>query len=74
LGDDLAAELRELFVAAGVVVGELVVIQAEEVEEGAVDVADVVDAIDRFVSDVIGGADGVAGFGAAAGEPHGHGI
>ena len=70
----MASELGELFVPAGVVVGELVVIEAEEVKEGAVDVADVVDAVDCFVADVIGSADGVACFGAAAREPHRHGI
>lgn len=70
--DHPAAELGELFVSPGVVVGEAVVIEAEEVEDGAVDVADVVDAIDGFGSDLVGGSDGVAGFRAATCEPHRH--
>jgi hypothetical protein len=68
--DHFSSELGELFVAAGVVVGELVVIKAEEVEDGAVDVTDVVDAVDGFGADVVGGSDGVAGFGSASSEPH----
>ena len=66
-GDDLAAELGELFEAAGVIVGEAVVVETEEVEEGNVDVADVVDAVDGFGADLVGGADGVSGFHAATG-------
>lgn len=59
---------------AGVVVGELVVIEAEEVKDGAVDVTDVVNAVDGFGADVVGGADGVSSFGSASGEPHRHGV
>jgi len=55
-----------------VVVGELVIIEAEEVKNGAVDVADVVDTVDGFGADVVGRTDGVPGFGAASSEPHRH--
>ena len=59
---------------AAVVVGKLVVIEAEEVKDGAVDVTDVVNAVDGFGADVVGGADGVSGFGPAARKPHRHGV
>lgn len=74
LVDHLAAELAELLEAAGVVEGEFVVIQAQEMQQRAMDVADVVDVFDGFAADLIGVADGVTALGAAAGEPHGHGF
>lgn len=58
----------------GVVVGELVIIEAQQVKDGAVDVANVVDAIDGFSTEVVGGTDGMTGMGAAASEPHRHGF
>ena len=42
---NLASELGELLESAAVEVSELVVVEAEEVEEGDVDVADVVDVV-----------------------------
>jgi len=70
----LPAELAELFEAAGVVVGEFVVVEAEEFEEGDVQIADVVYVFDGCRADFICRSDGVACFTAAAGEPDRHGI
>jgi hypothetical protein len=57
-----------------VVVGELIVIQAEEVENGAVDVANVVDTVNGFCADFIGGPDRVSGFRPTASKPHSHSV
>lgn len=56
------------------VVGQLVVIESEKVEDGAVDVANVVNTIDGFGSQFVRGSDGVSRFGPAPGEPHRHGF
>ena len=53
-------------------VGELVVVEAEEVEEGYVEVADRVDDVDGLLADLIGGADHRAGLDPAAGEEDRH--
>ena len=71
--DDVAVDVGEAEVAAGVVVGEVLVIEAEEMEDGGLEVVDV----DFFVSDmeaeIIGAAIG-AGFGAATGHDGGEGL
>ena len=69
-----AAELAELFVTAGVEVGELVVVEAEEVKQGDVKVSDGMGNLHGLGTDLIGGADNGAAFHAAAGHEHGHGI
>ena len=74
LGDDLAAELAELFEAAGVVVGESVVVQAEQFKDRAMHVADVMHFVHGQHAHLVGRTDGVTGFNAATGEPHGHGV
>jgi hypothetical protein len=72
--DHRAAELAELLEAAGVVVGEFVVVETEEAQEGDVEIADVGFAFDGGHAEFVGGSDGVAGIAAAAGEPEGHGV
>ncbi len=72
--DDCAAELAELFEAAGVVEGELVVVKAQEAQEGHVQVPDMGFAFDGRHAEFVGGTDGVAGIAAAAGKPDGHGV
>ena len=71
--DDLTSELGELFVATGVEVGKLVVVEAHEVEEGAVEVANGVDAVDGLGTNGIGRTND-AGLHAATGHEHGHGV
>ena len=43
-------------------------------ENGAVDVAKVMDTVDRFSADLIGGPDRVSGFRPTASKPHGHSV
>src|SRR5579862_9123244 len=62
---------RQPFAPAKMRVGELVLVEAELVEDGGVDVAEVVAVLDGVEADVVGGADDLAAFDAAAGEPHG---
>ena len=57
-----------------VVVGELIVIEAQKVENGAVDVANVVDTVNGFCTDFIGGSDRVSGFRPTASKPHRHSV
>ena len=72
--NDLAAELAELLVPAGGVVGQLVVVESQEVQPGDVDVTDMVDALHRLGSDLIGRPDSMAGLAPASGKPHRHGL
>src|SRR5437899_8793831 len=58
------------FVAAVVEVGEVKVIEAHEVQDGGVEVVDMIGLVDGAEADFVGGADD-AGFYAAAGHPHG---
>ena len=56
------------------VIGELVVVEAEEAQEGDVEVADVGLIFDCGHAEFVGGTDGVTGVAAAAGEPEAEGI
>ncbi len=56
------------------VVGEFVVVETEEAQEGDVEIADVGFAFDGGHAEVVGGADSVTGVAAATGEPHRHGV
>ena len=67
--DDVAVDVGEAEVAAGVGVGEFFVIEAEEVEDGGVHVVHVDFVGDGVVAEVVGFAEGEAGFDAGAGEP-----
>ena len=70
-GFHFSEDVGEAEVAAGVIVGEALVVEAEEVEESGVEVVHVKTAGDRFVPDFIGGSVGVSGFGSTSGEPGG---
>ena len=69
--DYFALDVGEADVAAGVAEGEFFVVEAEEGEDGGVEVVDVDGVFNGFVAVVVGGAVGEAWFGAAAGHPHG---
>src|SRR5262245_56330413 len=71
LADDFTLDEGKAFVAAEVRIGEIVLVEAEEVKDGGVDVAEVVGLFDGFEADGVGGADPLAAADAAAGEPHG---
>ena len=68
--DDLAVHVGQAEVSAGVAVGELFVVEAEEVEDRGVQVVDVHLVLDGLEPEVVGGAVDVTPFDAAAGHPH----
>ena len=59
--DHLAAGLARLFEATFMEVGELVAVETEKVQEGDVEVTNVVDFFDGLAAEVVRGADGLAG-------------
>ncbi len=69
--DDFTEDVGESVVAAAVAVGEASVVDAHEMEQGGVQVVDVDFIVDRVPTEFVGGAVSMAGFDAAAGEPHG---
>ena len=72
--DDVAVDVGEAEVAAGVAVGEFFVIEAEEVEHGGVEIVDVDLVLDGGEAEVIGCAVDVAAFHSAAGHPGGEAV
>ena len=64
-------DVGEAVVAALEFEGELFVVDAEEMKKGGVEVVDADGVFGNVVGVVIGFADGLTGFDAAAGEPHG---
>ena len=72
--DDVAVDVGEAEVATGVAVGELFVIEAEEVEHGGVEVVDVDLVFDGLEAEVISRAVNVAAFGSAASHPSGEAV
>ena len=71
--DDVAVDVGEAEVAAGVVVGEAFVVEAQKVEDSGLEVVDVDFFVDDVEAEVIGFSVG-AGFGAAAGHEGGEGL
>src|SRR5687768_13336421 len=67
-------DVRQAEVAALEAVGEALVVEAEEVEDGGLEVVDVVLVLDHAEAQLVGLADDLAGLYAAAGEPHGVGV
>ena len=70
---DVAEDVGEAEVAAVVEVSEAFVIEAEEVQNGGVEIVGVHGVDAGFETDLIGGAVGDAAFHAAAGEEGGEG-
>src|SRR5437763_522581 len=71
LPHDLALDEGQPLVTPQVRVGQPVLVEPELVEDGRVDVAEVVRALDGPQADGVGGADDPATSDAAAGQPHG---
>lgn len=69
----MAVDVGEAEIASGVVVGEAFVIEAEEVEDGGLEVVDVDFVLGDVEAEVVGFAVG-AGFGAAACHESGEGL
>ena len=63
--------IRQPEAPALVTVGEALVVDAEQVQDGGLEVVDVHAAVGDVVAEVVGFAVDVAGPGAAAGHPHG---
>src|SRR6056297_1607184 len=72
LFDDFAAELAELFEAASVVIGQLVVVESEQSQQRDVEVANVMDVLHCLATDLVRRADGVAGVTATSRHPDRH--
>src|SRR5437763_690927 len=66
---DATGYVGEAEVAALEAIGQLGVVEAQEVEEGRVQVVDVDLVLDRLEAEVVAGTQGDAGLDAAAGEP-----
>src|SRR4051794_9471307 len=71
LADDATVDVGQAEVAAGVAVGEGLVVEAEQVEDRGVEVVDVDGVGHGLVAEVVGGAVDVAPLDASPGEPHG---
>src|SRR3954452_18617545 len=69
--DELAVDVGEAEVAALVAEGQALVVEAEAVQDGSLEVVDVDFVFDDVEAEVVGRAPGDAGLDAAAGEPHG---
>src|SRR5689334_22123206 len=69
--DHLAVHVRKAEVAALEAEGELGVVEAEEVDDGGLEVVDVDSVLDSGVAEFVAVAEAEAGLHAAAGEPHG---
>src|SRR5262249_24781776 len=68
--DDFAVDVSQAEVAAGISVGELLVIEAEQPEDRGVQVVDVDLALDGLEADVVGRTVDMPALDAAAGQPH----
>ena len=66
-----SSDVSQAHFAAGVAVGKLLVVQAEQVQDRRVPVVDVHSACDRFVAVVVGRSVAQAAFHSASGHPHG---
>src|SRR5262245_26397398 len=71
--DEVAVDVGEAEVAALETVGEALVVEAEKVENGGLQVVDVVLFVDDAEAELVGFADD-AGADAAAGDPHGESV
>ena len=71
---DMAVDVGEAEVSAGVAVGELFVIETHEVENGGVEVVDVDFVFDGCEAEFVGGAVGHAAFDTATGQPDGEAV
>src|SRR5271165_5970323 len=69
--NDVAVNVGEAVVAAGVAKGQPLVVEAHHVQDGRVQVVDVNLVFHGMPTEFVGGAVDVAGSGAAAGDPHG---
>ena len=69
-----AAQVGEALEASGVVVGELHVVQSQAVQDGGMQVVQMVDVFGGLDAQLVGGSDHGAPLDAGAGKPHDHGV
>src|SRR5260370_13568170 len=74
LGDHLAVDVGKAVIAALEAVGQLLVVQAEQVQNGRLEVMDVDRILDDVIAQLVSCAEGQAALDAAAGQPHGEGV
>ena len=72
--DDMTSHVGQAKLSTLEAVGELQVIQAEKLKDGSLDIMNVEPIFRGAEAELVGGAHGDPGFGAAAGEPHGVGV
>ena len=70
LVDDVAFDVGQAEIAAGVAVRELLVVEAHEMQDRGVQVVDVDAVFDGFEAELVGRAVDVSAADAAAGHPH----
>src|SRR5213593_782271 len=70
LPDHVAVDIRESEIAAIVAIGELFVIEAEQVQDGGVQVMNMDLVFHRAIAEFIGGPEGLAAPDATAGQPN----
>src|SRR5262249_25772526 len=68
---DVAVDVGQTEVAAGIAVGQLGVVEAEQVQDGSVQVVDVDRLFDGLVAELVGCAVDMAALDATAGQPNG---
>src|SRR5438552_789196 len=68
--DDVSVDVRQALVAALMEVGQFLVIEAQAVQDGGVDVVDVGLVLDGLEAELVGGAVADAALDSAAGHPH----
>ena len=71
---DFAVDVGEAKVATGVAEGKFFVVQAKQVQDGGVEVVHVEFVFNGLISPFVGGAVGIAGTNAAAGQPNGESL
>src|SRR5262245_34347330 len=71
VADDMAVDIGEPPRRAVIVVGEPLVVEAEEVEDRRVEVVDVDNLLDGLVAELVGGAEAERALDARAGQPGG---
>lgn len=67
-------DIRQAEIAALETVGELGVIEAEELKNGGLNVMDMDGPVGNLHTQIVSGTEGLTGFDAAAGHPHGKGL
>src|SRR4051794_38793394 len=74
LGDYLAVNVRQTVIAPLEAVGQLLVVQAEQVQNSRLQIVNVDGILNDVIAEVVGGAHGDAPLDSSAGQPHRIGV